>query len=93
VTVTTSTSVASTTSTTLPGPRCSGDPTRTIFAGASERPCRRFDGDAASCAQAWAVTRQAEVVSCFYDGSHQTCEGCGPVNQSAGACSNECDGP
>jgi len=90
----TTTSSTSSTSTTVPPVPCEGDPTRTIFAGFPTNPilgpCRQFDGDQASCEQAYAASKFASVVSCFFDAAHSTCEGCGPTNQRVGACTNTC---
>jgi hypothetical protein len=33
------------------------------------------------------------VVSCFFDVPTSTCEGCGPLNQAQGRCTNACAAP
>jgi hypothetical protein len=75
------------TSSSVAAQSCS-DPSRTIHITGSSA-CRVYDGDAASCAQAWALTQgSGQAVSCFY--SSGTCQGCGPNNQASGACVNAC---
>lgn len=66
------------------------DPTRTLQTSGSAA-CHVYDGDAARCAQAWAVTQNGgQAVSCFYVASQASCQGCGPGNEAAGACRNTC---
>src|SRR5262245_8504035 len=70
------------------------DPTRTIHATGPNF-CRAFDQDPASCEHAWAIIQQTgQATSCFYvDGPIPSCQGCGPVNQAAGLCTNQCARP
>ena len=68
---------------------CQSDPARTIFAGGpGTQACHQFDGDEASCNQAFHRDQCGNDVSCFYDGFD--CNGCGPNNQQDGACVNTC---
>ncbi len=69
-------------------PPCTDDPSRTVFAGLYDGPCKKFHGDQASCELAYYMNRGGEAVSCgFVEG---TCVGCGGQNL---ACpTNTCDG-
>jgi parallel beta-helix repeat protein len=71
---------------------CTGDPTRTFFAGGPKAmACRQFDGDETGCDTAWAVSRSNGVaaVSCFWEDSESECRGCGSNNQDK--CANSCE--
>jgi len=69
-------------------PPCGDDPTRTIFAGVDNGPCKEFHGDQATCEAAYYMNRGGEVVSCAYIAG--TCIGCGGDNL---ACpTNTCNG-
>jgi len=53
--------------------------------------CRVYDAAPAQCALAWATTQGGgQPVTCFYSPSTATCQGCGPTNQTSGACVNTC---
>jgi hypothetical protein len=66
------------------------DSTRTIFTGHPDSEgCRRFDGNQASCLQAF-VEGRAGVESCWYDAIDDECRGCGPRNLNDGFCTNTC---
>ncbi len=59
-------------------PPCDDDPSRTIFAGFDEGPCKDFHGDQASCELAYYLNGDGEPTSCAY--IHGTCIGCGGNN-------------
>lgn len=71
---------------------CGQDPSRTIFVGGpNTQACRQFDGDAASCEQAFHWEAQCgESTSCYYDANDDTCRGCGQQNLNDAVCQNTC---
>jgi hypothetical protein len=72
-------------------PACA-DPLRTVDAGGPGGPaCGQFDGDTASCMQAWQITGSGQTASCFV--IEHPCKGCGPSNEEDGACTNDCNPP
>lgn len=79
---------------------CSGDPTRTVFAGGSDDgednppgACRQFDGSQALCLQAFHLGGDG-IASCFYDSNNDECLGCGPgENEQRERCTNTCATP
>lgn len=71
-------------------PTCDGDPARIVFAGGpNTSACHYFDGDPVNCNKAYHLG-SGGVASCWYDADDETCNGCGPNNQSAGLCTNTC---
>jgi len=65
------------------------DPERTVFGGGpSSEGCRQFDA-VATCEEAW-IDGHNGPASCYFDDLSQTCLGCGPNNEDAGACTNTC---
>ena len=80
------------------GPRVCGDRKRKIFADQNGG-CRQFNGNPASCAQAWEFSADAPV-SCFVCQGAEgdcdragDCETCSASNQRRGACENTCGLP
>ena len=70
---------------------CPGDPTRTVFAGyPGDGGCHKFDASPSSCEGAFIDGGNLRPTSCYYDSDLSECRGCGPQNQSDGACTNEC---
>jgi hypothetical protein len=69
-------------------PPCTDDPSRIIFAGGGQGPCKTFHGDQASCELAYYMNEDGEAVSCGY--VEGTCVGCGGENYVCGT--NTCDG-
>ncbi len=72
---------------------CAADPTRTVFAagnGQAGGACRQFDGNQASCNQAFHLSGPNELASCYYDAGTEDCRGCGPSNEGDGNCVNTC---
>jgi hypothetical protein len=68
---------------------CTNDPARTLFVAEA---CDEFDGDQASCEQAFTRDECRDDVSCYYDSGQ--CSACDPDAQSDGLCRNTCaDGP
>ena len=57
--------------------------------GEDGQACRQFDGDQASCEQAWNIGGDGIPVSCFYDDDGD-CRGCGRNNQEDDDCINAC---
>lgn len=73
-----------------PEPTCTGDPSRTVFAGGpGNSGCHTYDDNQIVCNQAF-ILGQGGVTSCFYDADNDSCEGCGPFNQADGVCMNAC---
>jgi hypothetical protein len=78
---------------------CTGDSTRTIFAGGPDTgedsppgACRQFDGNQSVCEQAFHLGGDG-IASCFYDSTEDECRGCGPAeNERDGDCTNTCAG-
>jgi hypothetical protein len=69
---------------------CEADASRTIFLGGpNTSACHEFDGDEASCNQAFHRDTCGNDTSCFYDSGE--CRGCGPNNQQDGVCLNTCE--
>lgn len=62
-------------------PVCGSDP------GRDQLGCGRFDGDPAGCATAYGLLSDGSPTSCV---AVDLCLGCGPNNQNAGVCTNEC---
>lgn len=72
---------------------CTGDPTRTTFAGGPEtEACRQFAEDQFACERAWHVSGNGTAASCFFNAAEGACQGCGPNNEEAGLCTNTCMG-
>ncbi len=70
---------------------CTNDPSRTIDAGGPETAaCHQFDGDAATCQQAFHRSAGNQTTSCYYDFSNDECRGCGPNNEFNNECINTC---
>ncbi len=72
---------------------CAADPTRTIFvngSGLQGGACRQFDGMESSCNQAFLLSGNDELASCYYDAGSDQCLGCGPNNEGDGDCTNTC---
>ncbi len=65
-------------------PPCTDDPTRVIFAGVGDAPCKKFTGDEDACELAYYLSEDdddgaiAGASSCFY--VEGTCVGCGGNN-------------
>ncbi len=77
-----------TTSTAVQPPPCSDDASRTIFAGATHAPCKKFHGDQATCESAYYMNQSGEAASCGFVAG--TCVGCGGRNLVCPV--NTCDG-
>jgi hypothetical protein len=73
-------------------PVCPGNPARTDFAGfPGGAGCHKYDASPSSCAGAFIDSDGTlKPTSCYYDSDLSECRGCGPNNQSDGACVNEC---
>ncbi len=68
------------------------DPTRTVDAGGpGTQACKQFT-DQASCEAAYHTDANGNAASCYWDAANGWCAGCGPTNESAGACTNTCAG-
>jgi hypothetical protein len=76
-------------------PVCGGDTSRQIFVGGpNTSACRTFDYNPSLCEQSFHLSGDClDLTSCFYNFDFNECMGCGTSNQSAGLCSNTCEGP
>jgi hypothetical protein len=71
------------------------DPSRPIFVGGpGSSACSLFDNSPSLCEQSYHMSGQCnELATCFYDYENERCAGCGPSNEDAGLCQNQCGGP
>jgi hypothetical protein len=76
------------TNTCVSPPTCSGDASRTTFAGGPFASACRQLTDQSSCEAAFHATLGFQPATCFFDTG--ACQGCGPRNEDAGLCTDTC---
>jgi hypothetical protein len=73
-----------------PGPACTQDPTRTIYAGPPGLGCFTFNGNQALCESAYWNYDGTNLSQCLYNVAVGTCYECDALSQVGNQCINTC---